>query len=317
MKMQILRPRHESPMPQTKGFTIMELMMALAISTLIILAVSKLYISNNQNFRVQEGLARMNEGSAFAMDLISSRLRLAGYRTDLTQEPENAFPAMTVDGVAFQKGQVVYANHGTSAADPAVIYVRMFPDGDTLASGIFDASILDCEGNAHAINTSNLLNPNSIITMRFSVVPNAVVDSASAGITATRAPVLACEYWVGATKSPNGPFYMTSHVHDLQVRFGVDKSATPDKLPDVYVKPSLMTSTNWLNVHSVRVCATMQTRTTKLELKGGSSTYFDCSSAVEDDFSVETAATDTRIHRSYVQAVELRNMAPSEGGVVP
>lgn len=291
--------------------------MALAISTLIILAVSKLYISNNQNFRVQEGMARMNEGASFAMDLISSRLRLAGYRTDLTQEPENAFPAMTVDGVAFQKGQVIYVSHGTSAADPAVIYVRMFPDGNAIGSGIQDASVLDCEGVAHAINTANLLDPNTIITMRFSVVPNAVVDSASAGITATKSPVLACEHWVGTTKSANGPFYMTSNLHDLQVVLGVDNydgvhnKPGNDKLPDRYIKPNAMSSTNWLNVHTLRVCATMQTRTTKLEVMGGSSNYLDCSSAVLDSL-IDTTPTDTRIHRSYLQAIELRNMAPSE-----
>jgi type IV pilus assembly protein PilW len=63
-----------------QGLTIVEIMVALAISTLLIMGIIQILINNKQTYRMQEGMARLQENARFAMEFISRDIRQAGYR---------------------------------------------------------------------------------------------------------------------------------------------------------------------------------------------------------------------------------------------
>lgn len=61
------------------GLTLVELMIAVAISLLLLTAVVALYLANKNTFRFQEVNSRLQEGGRFAMEVISHDLRNANY----------------------------------------------------------------------------------------------------------------------------------------------------------------------------------------------------------------------------------------------
>ena len=61
------------------GMTLVELLIALALSLALLVALSSVYIAVKQSFRFQENTGRLQEDAVFALDLISRELRMAGF----------------------------------------------------------------------------------------------------------------------------------------------------------------------------------------------------------------------------------------------
>lgn len=61
-----------------RGFTLVELMVAMTIGLIILAAVSTLFVSSKQTYSTQDRLARLQENARFAMQFIIKDLRLAG-----------------------------------------------------------------------------------------------------------------------------------------------------------------------------------------------------------------------------------------------
>lgn len=62
-----------------RGLTLVELMISLALSLLLGLALVQLFIGNKQTFRMQESSARLQENGRFALEFITRDMRVAGY----------------------------------------------------------------------------------------------------------------------------------------------------------------------------------------------------------------------------------------------
>ncbi|MGI9302110.1 MAG: PilW family protein [Gammaproteobacteria bacterium] len=61
-----------------RGFGLVELMVALAISSLLLLGITQLFISSKDSYRIIEGLSRLQENARFAIDSLSRDLRQSG-----------------------------------------------------------------------------------------------------------------------------------------------------------------------------------------------------------------------------------------------
>lgn len=72
------RQAHFFPADQ-RGFTLIELMITLALSLLVLIGLSSVYIAVGQSFRFQETTGRLQEDANFALDSISRDLRMAGF----------------------------------------------------------------------------------------------------------------------------------------------------------------------------------------------------------------------------------------------
>ncbi len=74
-----------------RGLTLVELMVAVAISSLLLAGVIQIFISNKQTYRVQEGLSRVQENLRFAFQRMSRDIRMVGFQgcTNLEEIEEN------------------------------------------------------------------------------------------------------------------------------------------------------------------------------------------------------------------------------------
>lgn len=64
---------------QSRGVSLVELMVALAIGTVLILGLVQVFAASRAAYQMSEGLARVQENARFAMDFIQRDLRMAGH----------------------------------------------------------------------------------------------------------------------------------------------------------------------------------------------------------------------------------------------
>ena len=90
-----------------RGFTLVELLIALAISLFLLAALVQIMASSTQTYRAHEGVSRIQEGGRFAMEIIGRQIRSAGYHSnsvsqnlgaDLTTWPLNQAANYAIDG---------------------------------------------------------------------------------------------------------------------------------------------------------------------------------------------------------------------------
>lgn len=62
-----------------RGFSLIELMVAMTVSLILLVGVGQIYLGTSATSRAQEGLSRVQENARFAVDSLSSDIRLAGY----------------------------------------------------------------------------------------------------------------------------------------------------------------------------------------------------------------------------------------------
>jgi len=74
-----MRSNRDSNMHHARGFSLVELMVALVIGLLVLAAVSTVMVNSKKNYTVQDSLARLQENARVAVDFISRDLRTAGY----------------------------------------------------------------------------------------------------------------------------------------------------------------------------------------------------------------------------------------------
>jgi type IV pilus assembly protein PilW len=64
---------------KTRGVTLVELMIAMVISTIVLLGVATVYSSTKRSYKVQEEMARLQENARYAFAAMSSDIRGAGF----------------------------------------------------------------------------------------------------------------------------------------------------------------------------------------------------------------------------------------------
>lgn len=67
-------------MRKIRAFSLVELMIAIALGGLVIAAVGRIYLSNSQSNRIQMALARLQENSRFANYILGRQIRMSGYQ---------------------------------------------------------------------------------------------------------------------------------------------------------------------------------------------------------------------------------------------
>jgi type IV pilus assembly protein PilW len=65
----------------TKGLTLVELLIAMALSGVVLGAISSTFLMQSRMHRVQEQVNEMTQSTRAAMDMMTREVRMAGYRT--------------------------------------------------------------------------------------------------------------------------------------------------------------------------------------------------------------------------------------------
>ena len=93
------------------GLSLVELMVALAISSFLILGVTQIYIDNKRSYSFQQNQTENLEASRYALLMLQQELTKAGYRRRPDEQLSAAFPAAaSISGLgcgAFSAGETV------------------------------------------------------------------------------------------------------------------------------------------------------------------------------------------------------------------
>lgn len=66
--------------PNPPGFTLVELLIAIAISGMVLAAVCSVFVMQNKAYSVQEQVVEMQQNARAAMDMMTREIAMAGYR---------------------------------------------------------------------------------------------------------------------------------------------------------------------------------------------------------------------------------------------
>lgn len=118
------------------GLSMVELLIALAISSFLILGITQLYIDSKRSNYFQAGQMENNENTRFVVMMLDAELHKAGYRRRPDQDYTNVFPG----GNGFDEGSAV------RVVDENTFEIRYQPhsskdiscSGDTQTSGNID-----------------------------------------------------------------------------------------------------------------------------------------------------------------------------------
>lgn len=96
----------KSPYRQ-RGLSLIELMVAMLLSSFLILGVTQIYIDNKRNYLYQQSQGENQENSRFTLMFLEKELAKAGYRRDPRSDMGDAFPASGALSCGFEEGQSV------------------------------------------------------------------------------------------------------------------------------------------------------------------------------------------------------------------
>lgn len=118
-----------------RGFTLVEIMVALTLGLLVMVGVIQVFISTQQSARIQQSASRMQEDGRMAMALLGRYFRLAGYTTYPWDKGGTLWaPAINARGFSasapFAAGQVVRGTENdVNGADTIRIRYQGAADG--------------------------------------------------------------------------------------------------------------------------------------------------------------------------------------------
>lgn len=114
-------------MKKNYGFTLVELMIALLISTLLISAVFSIFISTNKAMWLTDALSHNQESGRFTLDYLSRHIRFSGFNQGTGQSPQ----AVLLPGC----GKIFCSENNAADSDELVISFKA------------PAGYSDCMGN--------------------------------------------------------------------------------------------------------------------------------------------------------------------------
>jgi len=223
-----MRNRRTVQRPSQLGFSIVELMVAIAIALFIIGAVASVYLNMRSTFTSQDSLSQLQDSERLALTMLTTTIQSAGYFVDPTKTTAaSSLPAVTVTRAdkttsSFSAGQaIVGAGDGTGAGT----------NSDTLAVQYQTAQndgLMNCQGGTNT-TTPLLVSVNS-----FAINSN---------------NELTC------TVSTGSPEVLAGNVYQMSVLYGVDTDL--DGNMDTYMTASAVTAANaWANVYTAQISLT-------------------------------------------------------------
>lgn len=181
-----------------RGFTLIELMISMALGLVLLLVIGTVFVSSRQSFREQEDNARIQESGRFALEIIGRSIKQAGH----VEIPFSDFK------VAFEGTAISGSAGGAGVADSLTIQHE---------GAVGDQ---DCEG-------SNVTVLGSIIQNFFNLdAVNAELQCQGIIAAPPAVPAIPAGAPIGSV--------LLENVEDLQIVYGIDSDA--DQSVDQYVE---------------------------------------------------------------------------------
>jgi len=128
------------------GFTLIEILIALAISGIVLTAIYNLYISQSRTYTVQEQVSEMQQNARVAMDIVSRHIRMAGFG-----QPSWT----TINGASITYIGVQVTDGGTGPDTLEIVGCIDSPPGTLSAAAAASATSISLQsGEGSSFNTS-------------------------------------------------------------------------------------------------------------------------------------------------------------------
>jgi type IV pilus assembly protein PilW len=275
-----------NPIERQRGVTLTELMIALVVGALVVLAATAMVVASRGTYRTQDETTRLAESSRFALELGNRMIRLAGYTNfgnPNYNDPESPPPnyvqdtlwAASPDAYSLDGPQIVGANNskpggGSGLNGSDSLTIRFF--GSNSTTGVADGNVLDCAGTAVPEPKANITTANRDQVNRQSRAYNVLfIDTDPDG-----EPALKCQrqtFTAAGVPSglPGDTQTLIRGVEDFQVLYGeaIPQPAPNDDL-DLSPPASIVYRTgiggpnpvgNWANIRTVRIAMLLRSGT--------------------------------------------------------
>jgi type IV pilus assembly protein PilW len=222
--------RRVNPRSNARGFTFVELMVAIALGLFLIGGLFTLVQAMRRTNTNQSGLSQLQDNERMAMQLITDVVQSTGYFIQPTvQTAASSFPVGAYGSASFTVPGQALVGTGTWLTPGHVITTRFWTAG--LNPPNFDNTI-NCTGNA-SLTAASFVN-------QISVANN----------------YLTCTLWVNDVASPT--VNLVPGITDMQILYGVlTGNGTSSNSVDTYLDATAV-GTNWSQVKSVQVTLTFQ-----------------------------------------------------------
>jgi type IV pilus assembly protein PilW len=225
------RLQRRKPARSVRGFTFVEIMVAMALGLFLIGGLLTLVQAMRRTATNQSGMSQLQDNERMAMQLITDVVQSTGYYTyPLTSSANSAFLVGTYGPASFTTGQALLGNY-TGPLVPDVITNRYQTNGTNLGD-----NAINCTGNS-------------------SLLPASFVNQITVN---TASNYLTCTVWVNA----NNPVTvaLVPGITNLSVLYGVETgNGVASNSVDTYLTADLVTAGNlWPQVRSVQVTLTFQ-----------------------------------------------------------
>lgn len=111
-----------------KGFSLVELMVAIVVGLILVAGVIELFVNNKQMYRVQDAKARMQENGRYAMQILADNILSAGYTGCATRSASEPNNTLNDSGdflwdfrIAIQGNDATGNNQWSPTLDPSIV----------------------------------------------------------------------------------------------------------------------------------------------------------------------------------------------------
>lgn len=136
---------------RNKGFTLIELMVSLAIGLLVALAATQLFVANQQSFNLQRGMGDVQDNGRFALDFMGHDIRLSGAKASEFRLANSKYSRRAV--VSTITDSAVADATLLSLDGSSALGIGPASDQLTIQHTSLDDNNRDCEGNVAPFNT--------------------------------------------------------------------------------------------------------------------------------------------------------------------
>jgi type IV pilus assembly protein PilW len=285
---------------RARGFSLVELMVAVSIGLVLVLAMVSLYASSRRTYSVTDEVARMQENARIAFTILDRQLRIAGfirYDSGGRFSPLASPPAIPVAATRPLEAQ------NDVAGDPNAsdrVTIRFFGSSSGVDPYVADGTVVNCVGRAIATNEVN--------TETYFVATGA---NGEPGLrcrsVVTRVDTGLNSYESDTAIDANG-VELVSGVESMQLLYGDDRNA--DGAIDRYLKSDDIARANLDDVAAVRLSLLMRT-ISNASTGPDSKTYrhfgADYGAGGDSGAVVTQTGADNRLRRIFQSTITLRN----------
>jgi len=291
------------------GFTLIELMITLLLSSMLIAAIGKVFIDSSNSFRKQKTLSYLIEDGRYAQEAVTKEFRRTRFlinRNAAGSLPADVFikdidvlgSGLTLESEAFIRADFNGAGFAGDVFDiNHLIFRYQLNDINDLPVGSspFDASA--CTRNIHLTAGEDPAIENIVVTLYFYIAFDQTLST----------PVLYCaakrenlDFPATASKNPvSSAIPLASNVERMYILYGIDTSG--DTFANQYLQADQVEKSSlWLKVVSIRLYLVLGSEDKNISYKIPGYT-------VDGRNYTVNAPDDKRLYRVFSYTIAMRN----------